>query len=54
MLQIKKETANIWECKVDNYANIANFNFVCLSKTQTGASRTVTMYSRKHIEWAAK
>ena len=39
MLQIKKETASIWECKVDNYANIANLNFVCLSKTQTGACR---------------
>ena len=25
MLQIKKETANIWEYKVGNNANIANF-----------------------------
>ena len=25
MLQVKKETVNIWECKVDNNANITNF-----------------------------
>ena len=29
MLQIKKETANIWECKVGNNANIANFVLLC-------------------------
>ena len=39
MLQIKKEIANIWEGKVDDYANIAHFNFVCLSKTHMGTSK---------------
>ena len=36
MLQIKKETANIWEYKVGNNANIANF--VYLWKTQVFSS----------------
>ena len=34
LVQIKKKTAYIWEYKVDNNANIANF--VCLWKTRMG------------------
>ena len=53
MLQIKKKTANIWEYKVGNNANIANL--VCLWKTrmieinQSGLRRLFPDSEKKHI-----
>ena len=42
MLQIKEDTAKIWEYKIDNNANIANF--VHLWKTRKKVRTTPAIY----------
>ena len=48
MVQIKKKTASMWECKVGNNANIANF--MCLSKNRMGLTNKIYRYKNNRSE----